>query len=60
MYNKARIIAEHAKTGSELFITGRLDRYTYEAENKKTVDDDISINCIASTNLYILVFDKEY
>jgi single-stranded DNA-binding protein len=37
--NQARIIAEHAKVGSELFITGRLDQYTYEDENKKTVYD---------------------
>jgi single stranded DNA-binding protein len=37
--NQARIIAEHAKVGSELFITGRLDQYTYEDDNKKTVYD---------------------
>lgn len=37
--NQARIIAGHAKVGSELFITGRLDQYTYEDENKKTVYD---------------------
>ena len=36
----ARIIAEHAKIGTELFITGRLEQYRYEDENDKTVYDN--------------------
>jgi len=34
-----KVIAENAKTGAELFLTGRLDQYRYEDENKKQVYD---------------------
>ncbi len=37
--NLGKIIAEHAKTGTELFISGRLDQYTYENENGNTIYD---------------------
>lgn len=38
--SQARIIAEHAAVGSELFISGRLEQYRYEDENGKTVYDN--------------------
>jgi len=34
-----KIIAENAKTGTELFVTGRLDQYRWEDEAGKTVYD---------------------
>ena len=34
--NPGKNIAEYAKKGSELFITGRLDQYRYEDNNGKT------------------------
>mgnify|MGYP003941165573 CR=1 FL=1 len=34
-----RIVAENSKTGTELFITGRLEQHTYQDENGKTVFD---------------------
>ena len=37
--NQAKLIAAHGKVGSELFITGRLDQYTYEDDQGKTVYD---------------------
>ena len=37
--NLGKIISEHAKTGTELFITGRLDQYRYEDDKGKTVYD---------------------
>ena len=37
---QARIIAEHAKVGTELFISGRLEQYRYEDEKGKTVYDN--------------------
>lgn len=33
---QARILAEHAKTGSELFVTGRLDQSTWVDQNGST------------------------
>ncbi len=41
--NQAKIIAEHCKTGTLLFITGRLEQSRYEDENGKTIYD-VSIN----------------
>lgn len=38
--SQARIIAEHATVGSELFISGRLVQYQYKHENGKTVHDN--------------------
>ena len=38
--HQARIIAEHAATGSELFITGRLEQYRYDNEKGETVYDN--------------------
>lgn len=38
--HQARIISEHSKTGSELFITGRLEQYRYEDEKGETVYDN--------------------
>ncbi len=38
--HQARIIAEHALTGSELFITGRLEQYRYDNEKGETVYDN--------------------
>ena len=37
---QARIIAGHAATGSELFITGRLEQHRYENEKGDTVYDN--------------------
>lgn len=37
--NQAKLIASYGKVGSELFISGRLDQYTYENEHGKTVYD---------------------
>ncbi len=37
--SQARIIAEHATTGSELFITGRLEQNRYENGKGDTVYD---------------------
>ena len=37
--NLAKIITEHAKTGTELYITGRLDQYRYENDQGNTVYD---------------------
>ncbi len=34
-----KIIADNAKTGAELFITGRLDQYRYEDDKGKQVYD---------------------
>jgi len=36
--NQARIIAEHAKVGSELFISGRLDYNTWDDHGKTMYD----------------------
>ena len=38
--HQARIIAEHALTGSELFITGRLEQYRFDNEKGETVYDN--------------------
>ncbi len=38
--NIGKIIAEHAETGTELFITGRLDQHRYEDEKGNTVYDN--------------------
>lgn len=35
-----RIIADNAKTGTELFITGRLEQYRYENDRGETVYDN--------------------
>lgn len=35
-----KIIFDNAKTGTELFITGRLEQYRYENENKDMVYDN--------------------
>ena len=35
-----KIIGENAKTGTELFITGRLEQYRYENEQGDTVYDN--------------------
>jgi single-strand DNA-binding protein len=37
--NIGKIISENAKTGTELFITGRLDYHKYEDKNGNTVND---------------------
>jgi len=37
--NQAKLIASYGKVGSELYITGRLDQYTYENEHGKIVYD---------------------
>ncbi len=36
----ARLIAQYAKVGTELFMTGRIDQYRYEDENGKAVYDN--------------------
>ncbi len=40
--NLGKIIAGHAKKGSELFITGRMDQYQYQDKKGKT-NYDVSI-----------------
>ena len=35
-----KIITENAKTGTELFITGRLEQYIYENDKGETVYDN--------------------
>ena len=37
--NIAKIIADHAKKGTELFISGRLDQRRYEDKDGKSVND---------------------
>ena len=34
-----KIVAENCKTGTELFITGRLEQHSYQDENGKTIYD---------------------
>ena len=36
---QARILAEHARTGTELYITGRLDQSTWVDSNGSTIYD---------------------
>jgi len=37
--SQARILADHARTGTELFITGRLEQSSYTGQNGSTVYD---------------------
>lgn len=37
--NVGKIVAEHAKTGTKLFIAGRLDQRWYEDKNGNSVND---------------------
>ena len=41
--NLGKIISEHSKTGTELFITGRLEQYRYETEKGDTIYDNYII-----------------
>ncbi len=41
--NLGKIIAEHCKTGTKLFVTGRLEQSQYQNEDGKTIYD-VSIN----------------
>ena len=43
--NFAKIIAEHCKTGTKLFITGELEQSRYENEHGDTIYD-VSINMV--------------
>jgi len=36
----AKIVSEKCKTGTKVFITGRLEQYRYEDENGKTIYDN--------------------
>lgn len=35
----AKLVADNCKTGTELFITGRLEQHSYEDEHSKTIYD---------------------